>query len=182
MSDYASIYVPDPKYCVSRISEPRNRSAAMAPAGETSILAEAPYFRGDDVDRLSEGDFAKRVVAELESLGLVDPAHIVEWRHHSIPNAYPVYSLDYANSVDVIQDSLTSIANLETIGRAGRFTYSHLHDQLRFGKDVVRRLAASARAAPETTAPSPGRPRGTPTDPARPADNSKRRVSDGVAP
>jgi protoporphyrinogen oxidase len=182
VSDYASIYVPDPKYCVSRISEPRNRSAAMAPEGETSILAEAPYFRGDDVDRLSEGDFAKKVVAELGSLGLVDPADIIEWRHHSIPTAYPVYSLDYAKSVDVIQDSLKSIANLETIGRAGRFTYSHLHDQLRFGKDVVRRLVASTPAARETAVPPPGRPRGTPMDSARPAANSKRRVSDAVAP
>ena len=36
----ATIYLPDPRLAVSRISEPKNRSAAMAPAHETGLVAE----------------------------------------------------------------------------------------------------------------------------------------------
>ncbi len=143
VSGYASIYIPDPAFLVSRIYEPRNRSADMAPEGETSIVAEVPCFPGDDAERLADDDLAARVVDELAALGLLNPADVVERRHHRIPNAYPVYSIDYARDVRVIQTALASISNLDTLGRAGRFVYSHLHDQLRFGKDYVRTLRAS---------------------------------------
>lgn len=156
LSDYASIYVPDPAFCVSRIYEPRNRSAEMAPDGETSVVAEVPCFPGDDAERLADGDLANRVVDELAALGLLNPADVVEWRHHRIPNAYPVYSIDYAGDVRVIESALAAVPNLDTIGRAGRFVYSHLHDQLRFGKDYVRTLTDSeAPSSPRQRRPEP---------------------------
>jgi len=37
-------------------------------------------------------------------------------------------------------DALSAILNLDLIGRGGQFFYSHLHDQLRFGKDYVAGL------------------------------------------
>ena len=146
VSERASIYIPDPAFCVSRISEPRNRSTAMSPEGETSLVAEAPCFRGDAVERLSDEEFSRRVVGELSTLGLLDPKEVLESRPHFIPNAYPVSAHGYARDVGVIGDALASIGNLETLGRAGRFVYSHLHDQLRFGKDCVRRRIESRAA------------------------------------
>jgi protoporphyrinogen oxidase len=143
MSRHASIYIPDPAFCISRIYEPRNRSAAMAPDGETSLVVEAPCFSGDAVERLPADAFVQRVVGELTALRLVDPRDVVESRQHFIANAYPVYSSDYARDSTLIRNALARIVNLETIGRAGRFVYSHLHDQLRFGKDYVRTLTGS---------------------------------------
>jgi protoporphyrinogen oxidase len=146
VSERASIYIPDPAFCVSRICEPKNRSASMAPENETSLIVEAPCFRGDAVERLSDEEFSRRVVGELSTLGLLDPKEVLESRPHFIPNAYPVCANGYARDVGVIREALASIHNLETLGRAGRFVYSHLHDQLRFGKDCVRRLIDSRRA------------------------------------
>jgi hypothetical protein len=48
--------------------------------------------------------------------------------------------------VAVIREALGRFSNLETLGRAGGFVYSHLHDQLRFGRDFVRALTRAARA------------------------------------
>jgi protoporphyrinogen oxidase len=146
VSGYATIYIPDTAFCISRITEPRNRSAAMAPDDETSVVVEVPCFRGDAVERLPAAEFAKRVVGELTALRLLNPLDIMESRQHSIPNAYPVYTIDYANDVGIIRKALAAVVNLETIGRAGRFVYSHLHDQLRFGKDYVRQLTGSPGA------------------------------------
>jgi protoporphyrinogen oxidase len=146
LTDKASIYIPDPAFCVSRIYEPKNRSAEMAPADETSVVVEAPCFTGDAVAAEPPEAFHRRVVDELSALRLVDPRDVVESRHHFVPNAYPVYSYHYAHQVAVIREALARIGNLETIGRAGRFVYSHLHDQLRFGKDVVAAIGESRRA------------------------------------
>jgi protoporphyrinogen oxidase len=144
VSRYASIYVPDPAFCISRMYEPRNRSEAMAPPGETSLVVEAPCFEGDPVARLSSDAFRDRVVGELSALGLIEPRLVLEARHHFVPNAYPVYASGYEREVLEVQRALDGIENLDTLGRAGRFVYSHLHDQLRYGRDYV----ASLRSQP----------------------------------
>ncbi len=146
MSRNASIYIPDPAFCISRIYEPKNRSASMAPEGETALVVEAPCFTGDAVDGLAADAFAEKVIGELTALELLDPRAVLETRQHFIPNAYPVYAKNYAGDTRVIREALSRFANLETVGRAGRFVYSHLHDQMRFGKDYVRELTESRRA------------------------------------
>ena len=87
------------------------------------------------------------MVGELAALDLLDPRTVLETREHFIPNAYPVYAKDYARDALLVREALARVANLETLGRAGRFVYSHLHDQLRFGKDYVRELTALEEGA-----------------------------------
>jgi len=140
VSDNASIYIPDPKMCVTRMYEPRNRSPRMAPAHETSLVVEVPCFTDDSIYAATTEDLATRVIAELDSIGIISAAKMLEWRHHFLPNAYPVYSLNYAKRVAQIIEGLGAISNLDLVGRGGQFFYSHLHDQLRFGKDYVAAL------------------------------------------
>src|SRR5271168_2487016 len=137
LSANASIYIPDPEFCISRLYEPKNRSAAMAPPDETSVVVEVPCFIDDPIHRTPNEDLAERVVTELVALKLVNRAEVLEWKHHFLANAYPVYSLDYSRDVRIITEELARISNLSTIGRAGLFLYSHLHDQLRLAKDYI---------------------------------------------
>jgi len=88
--------------------------------------------------------FRDRVVSELSALRLLEPGVVLDWRHHFVPNAYPVYAYGYAREVATVQAALDRISNLDTLGRAGRFVYSHLHDQLRFGRDYVASLTNRA--------------------------------------
>jgi protoporphyrinogen oxidase len=141
----ATLYLPDSRLCVSRVTEPKNRSSAMSPAHETSLVAEVPCSSGDAVAALDDGTLAARVVAELARVGLVNPGEVMEWRHHLLPNAYPVYGLDYPDAVRTIRAALAPIENLQLLGRGGLFWYSHLHDQLRAAKDYVRLLADASR-------------------------------------
>jgi protoporphyrinogen oxidase len=137
LSANASIYIPDPEFCISRLYEPKNRSAAMAPPDETSVVVEVPCFLDDPIQRMPNEDLAERVITELVSLQLVNRAEILEWKHHFLANAYPVYSIDYLSEIRIITDALAQISNLGMIGRAGLFSYGHLHDQLRMAKDYV---------------------------------------------
>jgi protoporphyrinogen oxidase len=140
VSTNASIYIPDPEFCISRAYEPKNRSPQMAPAHETSLVVEVPCFEGDTIYSIDAEGLARRVVGELNQIGLIERSKVIEWRHHFLPNAYPVYSLNYADKVALILRSLAAISNLDSIGRGGSFFYSHLHNQLRFGKDYVEGL------------------------------------------
>jgi protoporphyrinogen oxidase len=137
LSANASIYIPDPEFCISRLYEPKNRSAAMVPPDETSVVVEVPCFLDDPIQRMSNEDLAERVTAELVALKLLNRAEVVEWKHHFLANAYPVYSTDYTREVRIITDALAPISNLGTLGRAGLFSYGHMHDQLRMAKDCV---------------------------------------------
>jgi protoporphyrinogen oxidase len=145
LSPNASIYIPDPEFCISRLYEPKNRSSYMAPAHETSLVVEVPCFSHDPIDRLTPDELAERVMNELAQLSLIsrDRDEVIEWKHHYLANAYPVYTQNYAERVSVVRDALKPIVNLDTIGRAGLFNYSHLHDQLRFGKDYVAELLSN---------------------------------------
>jgi protoporphyrinogen oxidase len=92
------------------------------------------------------------VIGELAQLKLLDRREVVDWKHHLLANAYPVYTRNYACEIRVVRKALARIANLDVIGRAGIFFYSYLHDQLRFGKDYVEALLRSGRSSEDEQA------------------------------
>jgi protoporphyrinogen oxidase len=145
VSRNATLYLPDPRLCVSRVCEPKNRSPRMAPEHETALVAEVPCSAGDPIVSLPDDELAGRVVRELTGVGLVAPGEVLEWRHHFLPNAYPVYSLDYRDAAERLRDAVGSIGNIDLLGRNGLFWYSHLHDQLRLARDYVASLAPRSR-------------------------------------
>jgi protoporphyrinogen oxidase len=145
-SENASIYIPDPDLCITRLYEPKNRCDSMSPSDETGIVAEIPCFEGDWISELSDGQLYRRVVEELESLGLLERNRILDWRHHYLPDAYPVYSLDFEQHLERILDALGRFRNLSITGRNGLFFYSHLHDQMRSAREFVLGLKPSKAA------------------------------------
>lgn len=147
VTEHASIYIPDPHFVISRIYEPRNRCASMAPEGETGLAAEVPCFHDEPVAALAPEELKETVVAELVSLKLVRPREVLDWRVHELPNAYPVYALDFEDQVRTVLRFLGQFENLRTLGRNGLFHYSHLHDQMRMARDFVHELAGTLRAA-----------------------------------
>jgi protoporphyrinogen oxidase len=139
-SDNASIYIPDPQYCLSRIYEPKNRCETMAPENETGLAIEVPCFAGDHLDQLTDEQLKERITEEMTQIGLIRRSEILDWRHLLLPNAYPVYSLGFADQVEQVVREASQIQNLELLGRNGTFFYSHLHNQMRFAKNLIGRL------------------------------------------
>ncbi len=150
VSENASVYFPDPQMCISRISEPRNRSAALAPPGETSLVVEIPCSAHDVLYTLPDETLKDRVIAEIAETGLIQPSEVLDWAHHFLSHAYPLYSLDYQQPVTKILKALGAVTNLRTVGRNGTFFYSHLHDQLRMGKTFVGMLWDPADRSSDT--------------------------------
>lgn len=149
----ATIYLPDPRHLVSRVSEPKNRSTRMAPEHETSLLAEIPCSTGHPTFSMDDAELAQRVINELSEVGLIAESQVIEWRHHLLPNAYPVHAVGASERIDRVRAGLAAVSNLDLLGRGGRFWYSHLHDQMRTAKDYVASWAEAGEKAALTISP-----------------------------
>ncbi len=130
LTQHATIYFPSRRICFTRVSEPRNRSPAMAAPGQTGLLVEVPCFEGDHLYDLPARQLVARVLRDLVHVGLLNPARVLSWSHHLLPHAYPVQSTGIEQRRARILDALSSLRNLHLLGRSGRFLYGHLHDQV----------------------------------------------------
>jgi protoporphyrinogen oxidase len=134
---YATLYFPSPDYPFTRVYEPVNRSAQMAPQGRTSLFVEIPMPSADQLPDEEAERLAQRTAKQLCETGLIAPEEIQDTFTLRLPRAYPVLEVGVEEVVAQITDYLSRFENLVLTGRNGRFEYAHLHDMLRWGKDAA---------------------------------------------
>jgi protoporphyrinogen oxidase len=137
----ATVYFPHRRFPFTRISEPRNRSPEMAPAGATSLLAEIPCHEDDELWRADDGTVIDVVRAQVEAIGWVRPGEVLGGASHRLANAYPILDTRCAGAVERIHRYLAGFDNLWLVGRSGRFVYGWIHDMLRMGRETVAEIA-----------------------------------------
>lgn len=151
VSNNASIYFPDSQIPFTRIYEPKNRSAVMAPVGKTSLCIEVPCSPGDELWNGSDDALKSMVRTHLVALGIIREEEIIEDLVYRMRHAYPVLKLGVEEKIHSIYDYLEGFKNLKLSGRSGKFLYTHVHDMLRFGMDIVQEYLAVG----ETSDPIP---------------------------
>jgi protoporphyrinogen oxidase len=118
------IYFPSPDISFGRITEPRNWSAALSPAGQTSIVAEHFCDPGDRVYGMPDDEIVRLTVRDLsEKLGFFAPEQVLGACVVRAPAAYPRMSVDHKRPLQVIEGYLDGFANLQTVGRGGLYRY-----------------------------------------------------------
>jgi len=148
----ATVYFPSREISFTRVYEPKNRSPLMAPAGQTSVVAEIPCQFDDHLWTMPEADLIAAVRRQFEALGWFPDSAVIDACTYKIPYAYPVLEIGSDEITRDILAFLSRFRNLSVAGRSGRFSYTHLHDLMSFGRDVVnefrtRRIEATACAA-----------------------------------
>ena len=141
ISPNASLYFPDREMVFTRVVEPRNRSLAMSPEGKTSLIAEIPYNEASSLWRWSNDDFVKKTQQDLINAGLIKPEEIIDATTYQIKYAYPVLDMAYPDKIRRIMGYLDTFENLHLSGRGGKFVYGHIHDMMRYGKDIVEDMS-----------------------------------------
>jgi protoporphyrinogen oxidase len=145
VSDATWMYVADGSKRISRIQEPKRRSAWMAPPGKTSLMLEIPSDPGDDVWTASDAALEERMRGELRSLGL--PLDDVETRFTvRVEHGYPVYHLDYQRDRLDLLAAVGRFANVRTAGRQGLFRYVFMDAAMQMGRAAAVEMAEGARA------------------------------------
>ncbi|MBX7213900.1 MAG: NAD(P)/FAD-dependent oxidoreductase [Thermoflexales bacterium] len=119
------IYVQEPDVKIGRIQLFNNWSPYMVRDPETSWIG-LEYFcnEGDDLWRMSDGDFSTFAVGELEKIGLARAADVLDSVVIRVPKTYPAYFGSYEH-FGTVREYLDTFTNLFLIGRNGMHRYNN---------------------------------------------------------
>ena len=119
------IYLHDPGTRAGRVQNFGAWSPDMVAPGTTCLGAEYFCFQGDEIWEMSTDDAVALATRELASIGLVDPAKVVDGVKVQVPRAYPMYDGDYRDAVLTLHGYLAGFENLKTFGRNGLHRYNN---------------------------------------------------------
>ena len=136
------LYIQDSDILFGRLHEPKNWSPAMVPDDEhTSLVLECFCTLNDEIWQMSDEEIANRCVRDL-----VDKLEFIEDSDYEGANvvrtrfAYPVYDLDYAAKIRVIEDYLEGFEGLHIAGRGGIFRYNNADHSIEMGLMLGQKL------------------------------------------
>ncbi|MBI2527272.1 MAG: FAD-dependent oxidoreductase [Candidatus Rokubacteria bacterium] len=133
VTDQTWIYVPDRRVPFSRIHEPTNWSAQMAPPGQTLLVTEHFCFRGDDTWRTPDERLSEVTIAHLARLGFLGRREVLDSAVVRVPRAYPLFEVGYEAPRRLIRAYLGRLRNLHLAGRAGAFAYMNMDQAMASG-------------------------------------------------
>ncbi len=122
-TDLTWMYIQDAAVPFGRIHEPKNWSARMAPEGKTHLVAEYFCSRGDAIWTASDRALARRTVQELSRMGLIESEEVIDSVVLRVPQAYPLFEVDYIQKQKCVLEYIHRFSNLELVGRGGQFEY-----------------------------------------------------------
>jgi protoporphyrinogen oxidase len=135
------LYIHSPAVRVGRIQNFKNWSAAMVPdQAMTSLGMEYFCTADDDLWGQDDADLVALATRELDALGLARQGLVVDGCVIRQPKAYPVYDATYRDQVERIRTGLTSIGNLQTIGRNGMHRYNNQDHSMLTGLLAARNV------------------------------------------
>jgi len=136
-SKNASIYFPDRKLNFTRIYEPKNRSAHMAPMDKTCIVIECPYDSGDRLSSMRKDEFYEMIRNDLLNEKLIKKDQIIDYDIFDMNNAYPILDINIKEKKKRILSYLHTFENMYLIGRNAEFKYLHTHDIISKGRMLI---------------------------------------------
>jgi len=100
------------------------------------------YFctENDDLWRMTDTALLELGKREMEAIGLVNHADVVDGTVVRQLKAYPVYNGTYAGYLKTIKDYLAGFTNLQTVGRNGLHKYNNQDHSMLTAMLAVRNL------------------------------------------
>jgi protoporphyrinogen oxidase len=135
------IYIHDPSVKVGRIQNFRNWSPDMLPTQENSSLG-LEYFcwEGDGLWKMSDRELVELGSDELDRLGIVPRSAMVDWTVLRVRKAYPVYDGHHQESLQTIREFVSTLGNLQLIGRNGMHHYNNQDHSMLTGLLAARNI------------------------------------------
>jgi len=132
------IYLPEAHLRVHRISEFKNFSDFVAPAGRTAVCCEITCRPGDATWKMTRGEACAVAAADLESIGLLRPGAARPLALRRLSHAYPVYDLEYRRPLGILRAAASELENLVSTGRQGLFRYNNMDHSIAMGRKAAR--------------------------------------------
>jgi protoporphyrinogen oxidase len=119
------IYLQDPGIRAGRVQNFGAWSPDMVRDGMTCLGVEYFCFAGDEIWDMNDEQAVELARSELGSIGLIDPAKVVDGVKVRVPKAYPMYDTGYEDALAVLQQYIEGFGNLKTFGRNGLHRYNN---------------------------------------------------------
>ncbi|CAN5767262.1 NAD(P)/FAD-dependent oxidoreductase [soil metagenome] len=120
------IYVHDSSVKLGRIQNFKNWSPEMVPdARQTCLGLEYFCFEGDGLWTMKDEELVRLGTREVEQIGLLRGARVIDGTVVRMPKAYPIYDEGYETAVDEIRQHLDGFSNLQVAGRNGMHKYNN---------------------------------------------------------
>ena len=110
------------------------------PAGKDAICVEISPPELEKGAALEEGALRAGILAGLEKTALCRPDQVEEVSLLRVPDAYPVYPLDYYETLQALWEKLGSMENLWSIGRSAQFLYNNMARSVSLGLDLAEHI------------------------------------------
>ena len=114
---------------------------------ENKVWIGLEYFcsEGDMLWKMNDKDFIRFASTELEKIGIIDKADIIDAVRAKVKKAYPAYFGTYAE-FDKVKNYLDGIDNLYCIGRNGQHRYNNMDHSMMTAFEAVRALKNGERS------------------------------------
>ena len=111
--------------------------------GMTCLGLEYFCFEGDGLWKMPDAELIKLGTRELEALGLVKSADVVDGSVVRMEKAYPVYGPGYQDDVDAIRQELQKFSNFQVAGRNGMHKYNNQDHSMMTALLAARNVAGA---------------------------------------
>jgi protoporphyrinogen oxidase len=143
VTDFHWVYLLDQGFRINRLSEQKNVSPHMVPAGTTVLCIEISCWNDERVWTAPDEEVFEIAFRDLQKTGFgVDRSEVLEYHVFGIETAYPVYELNFEDHLIPVLEGVHRIENLLTIGRHGLFLNNSMDDNVLLGTKVADTIVA----------------------------------------
>ena len=153
VTDLTWLYFPGKEIPFGRIHEPTNWSPAMAPPGQSHLVAEYFCDRHDKIWGASDEQLTALTAAQLQRLNFFRAGEVIDSCVLRIPYAYPVFNVNYQKNLQIITEWLDQFSNLQLIGRSGSYSYLNMDCAMESGIEAVEKVIDRAGGGAAATYP-----------------------------
>jgi protoporphyrinogen oxidase len=120
------IYIHSPDVKVGRIQNFKNWSPEMVPDPETTSLGlEYFCFEKDEIWTKDDKELIERATKEVKKLKFASEEQVLDGLVIRSLKTYPIYDDGYKTRVELIKKYLSTLENLQTMGRNGLHRYNN---------------------------------------------------------
>jgi len=135
------VYVHSPEVRLGRIQNYKNWSPEMVPdASRTSLGLEYFLWDKDPEWTWSKDQLIEAGIQDCTQIGILEPSEVEDGTVVRMRKAYPVYDRSYQEHLAIIRHYLTSLGNLQLIGRNGQHRYNNQDHSMLTGIYAARNV------------------------------------------
>jgi protoporphyrinogen oxidase len=143
------IYIQEPDVKIGRLQVFNNWSPALVKSPGTIWLGSEYFCReGDDLWSMDDGRFIDFAAKELEKIGMINRADVLDGTVVRVPKAYPAYFGEY-REFGRVRAYLERFPNLYPVGRNGMHRYNNQDHSMLAANSAVTSIINCGRGKAE---------------------------------